>query len=383
MINMLWLFTGCGAQNGALPEPESNFRSTALLEKSGVSEGTLAYLNRLRVAVGLHPLKQNRALESSALSHARYLAANNLYTHTQNAADDAFLAETPLLRAVASGYDAQRLLENIYAGDVSGKEAVDILFSDIYHRFAFLDTDVDEIGVAEVASERYRYGRVHTFEMGRAGDVIETGGDAGVVVWPYPGAKAIMPVFYEEAPDPLPDCSVSGYPVSVTFNPRRSEDFTFESLALFDENGFPVEDARLLDAAHDPNHHFEKNMFALMPLRRLGWGKHYRAELVYRDREGKETVKSWEFDTQKLQGDLHEVQEGEERFTVRSGQTSFFYLEPHNCNDRFERYRYRYTPTLKISEKMVDHNTIMLRAEGRGEIEVIPDNGRRFFVSVR
>jgi len=53
------------------------------------------------------------------------------------------------------------------------------------------------------------------------------------VIWPPEGAVEVSPVFYEEIPDPLPDYEVSGYPLSVQFNPGlyssvRLRNFTLE-----------------------------------------------------------------------------------------------------------------------------------------------------------
>src|SRR5262249_45877251 len=38
------------------------------------------------------------------------------------------------------------------------------------------------------------------------------------VLWPPPNHTGVPPAFFEEVPDPLPDRSFSGYPVSVQFN---------------------------------------------------------------------------------------------------------------------------------------------------------------------
>jgi hypothetical protein len=168
----------------------------------------------------------------------------------------------------------------------------------------------------------------------------------------------------------------------VAFDPAKSDGMQIDSFMLYDENDLPVKDLLLLDRQNDPSHRLGKNQFALMPLKRLDWGKRYRAELVYRDKEMHLMTKSWEFFTQKPEGNLFEVKEEQSAFVVKSGQTNFFYLVPHDCNDRFESYTYHYSSTLKIREKMIDHNTIKLYAEGKGHIKIVPDNGRSFLVRV-
>ncbi|MMZ68584.1 hypothetical protein D1872_312880 [compost metagenome] len=57
-------------------------------------------------------------------------------------------------------------------------------------------------------------------------------------------------------------------------------------------------------------------------------------------------------------------------------------MVPEDCNDHFQGYRYRYAPTLKIEEKMVDLNTIYIRASGKGNIEIETQNGKHYSVQV-
>ncbi len=379
-----FLFVGCGTPDTGPGKPEEKFRDTPFHPVSmPLQKEALTYLNTLRESAGLHPLKRSELLEASAMAHARYLTENDLYTHHEDADVPFFVATTPWQRAESTGYAGTRVVENIYAGDVSGVQAVDILFSDIYHRFAFLDFDIDEIGIAQHFAQNYSFTGVHTFEMGESGERNEVAGSQnGPIVWPYAGQKDVMPVFYEEEPDPLPDCSVSGYPVSVSFDPKVADETEIESLELFDEKDMPVKDVFLLDQQSDPNHRLGKNQLALMPLQRLGWGKQYRVRLVYADSVHRKRTLTWEFETRDLDGRVYEVVGEKSEFTVKSGETCFFYLPPRHCNDRFERYRYRYSPTLMIEEEMIDHNTIKLRVKGKGYIEMMPDNGRHFFVTV-
>jgi hypothetical protein len=378
----LWvsLIIGCGSQDSTNIRSQEKYRETQIASNSLAAVDAVTYLNDIRRSVSLDLLEESSELEVSALSHASYLLANNLYTHTQDNTLSQYLGTTPLQRARRSGYKSGAVLENIYAGDVSGKEAIDILMSDIYHRFAFLTPDASKIGIAERFLEAYDYKRVHVFEIGLDNDSLKSA-RPDIIFWPYDGAVDIMPVFYEEAPDPLPECSVSGYPVSVEFDPTIYKDIEVDSFVLLDMFGDSLP-AVLLDSRSDPNRIFSPYQYALMPLERLSWGGYYQAKIAFHDGSGRSYQKSWYFHTRKLPFDPVVITPETKEISLQSGETYYLYLKPKDCNDRFDRYDYRYTPALSIEEEMIDHNTFMLQATGKGKIEIKFDTGRVLFVDV-
>ncbi len=382
----LWGANGCGAPateaDTALQAREETHEET-LSQKQIPTDG-VAYLNILRQKVSLAPLIRQDALEQSAYAHAAYLLANDLYTHSEERRFTGFSGVTPMQRAIRSGYQSGSVLENIYAGDVDATDSIDILFSDIYHRFAFLHFAIRDIGVADLSDPGYRYRRVHTYEMGIPANpaAAQRSASPEIVVWPYENAEDILPVFYEEEPDPLPECSVSGYPISVQFAPDTREGVMLQSLKLYDAEGKEVEDTVILDAQSDPNRLFQTGTYALMPMKRLEWGSRYRVEMRYTDAENLSHRKSWFFSTRQLPGKVIRIEPGRTDIKIRHGQTHYLYLVPAACNDKFNTYSYRYTPTLQIEEKMIDNNTVMLKADGRGEIEIRFDNGRAITVKV-
>lgn len=120
------------------------------------------------------------------------------------------------------------------------------------------------------------------------------------VVWPpedYPTPTS----FSSEYPDPLPDLEISGYPVSIHFNPYTTEDvhvFRF-SLQRYDdvsEQWLPVNKIRRLDQRSDPNHKFTSRQFAWFPLDPLSPRTTYRVEIGFSYNGEAETLR-WAFET--------------------------------------------------------------------------------------
>ena len=184
---------------------------------------------------------------------------------------EGFTGVTPTNRGEYTGYKSS-VSENITGGDNSVEESIEGLFAAIYHRFGFLSFDTDEVGIGIDSSVSYVYGSAYGYDMGN-GQInilcegtsytgsggyyygvcadysfqIETSlyltaqdanrlANPAIVRWPYPGQQDSIPVFYEESPDPLPTCGVSGYPVSVQFNPAKTGPVAMTSFKLYNKN---------------------------------------------------------------------------------------------------------------------------------------------------
>ncbi len=399
VITLQLLFVaGCGtsvpmdmAENG---RTEVGYHYPSQRDQSSISQSTeesvapedrseVSTLNSFRELAGLKPFLEDTLLKEAACNHAHYLVANDLYTHYESSSDDFFTGEYPSERIAAVGYPHRDIAENIYAGDVDPERAVEILFSNIYHRLAFLDFGFDAIGIGSEMSERYRYKRVYIYEMGISQSrSVNASLNPDIVLWPARDQQHVMPVFYEEEPDPLPECSVSGYPISVQFNPRKHGTIDLLSFRLFESDGEEVTDTMIMDRSNDPSGHLEEGTFVLFPLSRLKWSKRYRVEMIYREEGETQKRLSWEFTTKSLPGRVLRVERSGQRFVVRSGERCFFDLPPRGCNDKFGTYTYRYTAGMKIKERIWDNNTIQFEAIGEGEVEITPDNGRKFYIGV-
>ncbi len=308
-------------------------------------ENGYRYLSHLRSLAGMTPLSSNRILERAAKNHDLYMIANNVFGHGERQGDPHFTGASPADRAVYAGYPSRYVLENISAGNHDIEESIDGLFSAIYHRFGFLDFTIDEVGAAFDTSQSYGYGSVSTFDMGNKGiaslcDGPEFSGygsctynicadpnkkvsatkfhkaledladqNPAIVLWPFRGARDIPPVFYEEFPDPLPECSVSGYPVSVNFNPLKTNGTPqMLEFSLQNEEGDEVPLVRTMRHDNDPSGHFSLYDFAIFPQNRLEWGKGYHAKFVYALNGQTHTIE-WNFHTKALPGPYY-VAEG-------------------------------------------------------------------------
>jgi len=377
--------------------------------------GGLDYLNALRQKAGLVPFVSQTHLQNAAQNHSDYMRQNRTSGHYEKSGDPGYTGYGPSARALAAGYPARFVSENVSNGPDSDKESIDGLFSAIYHRFGFLTLQNDEIGIG-VAGDAY------TYDMGNAAirDLClhDSGSESGsyvtgvcadaskkldrdvflealnrqkadapdLILWPPPGSGDIPPVFYEEHPDPLPDQSVTGYPVSVEFNDERFatppaiDDFTLE-----DMSGTALEPLIVMNSDNDPNDEFSGYQFALFPGQRLEWGTRYVAELAY-TYEGSAFTRHWCFATASLRDRADRfyriAHESAPSLDVRSGTTYAVYVVPNDTNDYLGGVRYRYSAD--TSFEYVDHNTFLVTLRGKkGDYaELSFENGEKITLTI-
>ena len=353
------------------------------------------YLNWMRVQAGLVPLKHNEALKKAAALHAEYLLQNKAIGHSEQTGKRGFTAKKPFDRALIAGFGSRFVLENISYGEKDAFGSIDTLFASIYHRLAFLNPYYDLVGIAKKSSDSYRFKRVYVYELGNslldaacrsknvpdAGMVytnICMGGrplskevyDASLkqaallapklILWPYPGARDIPPAFYEEIPDPLPECSVSGYPISVIFNPAKSSlDVSIEEFSLF-QDGRKIE-ARLLTHLNDPNKKLREFEYVLMPLQRLEFGRGYDVVLRYKDERGVHE-KRWSFHTKNAPFTLVKLKS---KTIVHTYKLYTLYKEPSHCNDTITGFWIRCQRGVRYSFRRNDKNSynILLKSK--------------------
>jgi len=414
-IVLVGLLGGCGETGVVELNSDKVSRSINLTSVSTIQDEGVSYLNSLRADAGMIPFQREYHLEDAAQNHANYLIINNTFSHYESQNASGFTGVAPANRAQFEAYAYAGVGENISSSNASVEKSIDTLFSAIYHRFGFLNFDYDEIGVGFAQSDAYRYGNVYNYNMGMsplrilcegAGEVREGEYYANIctdsskmisltdythaenqnkyqnpdfVIWPANGSDTIPPVFYEELPDPMPECSVSGYPTSISFNPLKSSSIMIDSFKLFDSNNQEIKDVKLMDENTDPNHTFTAYEFALFPQQRLDWDSAYRVEIAYHDSQGRhqEVVN---FKTASLPHPSFKVSKSGESFEVPLNQTRIFYLPPAHCNDTLSSF----SATGLLSEiAFYDANTIMITPKSRGRLEVKTSNGRKFTLNVR
>jgi hypothetical protein len=353
----------------------------------------LHYLNDLRHKSGLIPFKSNHILNRAAKAHARYLIRQQINTHYEKRGRRGFVGKTPSDRVVRYGYASQDVMENVSTNTKNAKASVAYLFSAIYHRFAFLNFDKDEIGIGSADSTRKSVIiRAAVYDMGssRLNSVckksfpLKNGSmymtqvcadnqkmvplsiyqksknevrqkNAKVVYFPYDGQKDVVPAFYKEFPDPLPGYEVSGYPVSIQFNPIYYEEkkIILKTFKLYDSSGRRLKNTRVLTWKNDPNRRFKKGEFALMPLKRLEYGMTYTA-LFEAKIDGRKYTKKWSFTTKRFKEKLYRITKTNVTLNVKSGSTIILYFVPRSGNDLFRGYQSR--GGIKVS--FIDQNTL-------------------------
>jgi len=355
------------------------------------------YLNSLRTQTGLPAFTEQANLGAAAQNHSAYMETNNLTGHYEDSSKDGYTGDYASNRVIYSGYGNTIVAENVSSGTSTVQASVDGLFSAIYHRYAFLSLDWDQIGAGVSNNKNY-----YTYDMGNstlnafckddnyssnsgythvcadsnkiiAKKDYETVADAiknsspEIIVWPAHNSDDTPPVFYEETPDPLPNNSVSGYPVSVEFNSKNDFNaslLSMNSFTLDDSDGERVETIVVMDKDNDPNHQLTEYQFALFPKNRLEWGSRYNAELLY-DYDGSSSAKNWCFVTRSLRGNVDRFYRITEDINLKvvSGKEYALYLVPQTKDQQIYRISYSYN-TDKPNVRFIDNNTIAIKMTG-------------------
>lgn len=356
------------------------FASTLLFAEEN---GVLKKINDYRTYSGLNKLTHNKTLWKSSKNHSLYLSnVNKKHGHLQkNSNSKYYSGKTPSQRAEYVGYSSKFVLENLTVGIKDYTHSLEGLMVAIYHRFGFLNFNIDEIGF-------YRNDDVITYNMGNsyARQLCDNKSISGnylagfcqervtmskrirdnsfykveinnpsSIVYPYPGKTDVLPAFYEETPDPVPDKIVTGNPISIQFNPSKVQNVKLESFELF-EGGKKVRNTRLIHKNNDVNKKFSSKEFALYPLKRLKWGKRYSARVIA-EVDGKRFHKTWSFFTKRLNGVIYNIKSDYQINT--SVGNKFFYFMPEVFG------KLRNVKSSCSGLKFIDSNTIRVSYKGK------------------
>ena len=197
-----------------------------------------------------------------------------------------------------------------------------------------------------------------------------------IVLWPAVNSKKIPPAFYEESPDPLPDLSVSGYPISIQINPAYGEHISLVSFRLFkviEEDDEAINQIRILDKSNDPNKILDERTFVLFPLKRLDWNQGYKIKATLKI-DGRTINKSWRFRTASPQGDLMNLDQAGQ--TKLSNNRSYAL---YRADKPFGQIRAQYPKHTKLSMKSIDNHTLNIRinSKGCGKVKLRFEDGKR------
>lgn len=354
----------------------------------------LEYLNSIRQKAGLIRFQPNKKLDKAAASHAGYLLQHQKNGHYEVNGRRGYTGKMPSDRVLKAGYSSKAVMENVSVNTKTSDESIDMLFAAIYHRFVFLNFEKDEIGIGSASTGKkrkitssfvYNIGSTAIAKLCRTSSFYMQDGvyymqnlcknsanivpqalleekqneirekNSKTVLYPYPDATNVSPVFYTENPHPLPGSKVSGYPVSVQFNPAFYKTVNLKKFRLFDAGGKEIKRYKVLTYKNDKNHRFTALQFAFMPLRRLEYGTTYRAEFEA-VADGKKIKKSWKFTTKNFDRALYKITKKKTTIKVPRGEEIILYFEPASNQDVLGRIKY----TGKLQSTYLDRNTLLV-----------------------
>ncbi len=357
------------------------------------NQSALEYLNGIRQDAGLIQFKPNKQLGKAAKSHANYLVRQQKNGHYEKRGRGGYTGTTPTDRVLRAGYASKAVMENVSVNAKTSHKSINTLFAAIYHRFVFLNFDKDEIGIGSASTKKkrgitssfvYNIGSAAIAKLCKTPYSMQSGvyymqnlcknsanivpqtlfeekqneireKNSKIVLYPYPDATNVPPVFYTENPHPLPGSKVSGYPVSIQFNPAFYKTVKLKKFRLFDAEGKEMKKHKVLTHKNDKNHRFTKLQFAFMPLKRLEYGTTYRAEFEA-VADGKKVKKSWKFTTKKPKETLYKITKKKTTIKVNRGEEIVLYFEPISNKDVLGRIKY----TGKLHTTYLDRNTLLV-----------------------
>jgi hypothetical protein len=308
----------------------------------------------------------------------------------------------------------------VSSGDKTSIDSIDGLMSAIYHRFGFLDFVKDEIGIGigkESLSDPADHS-VYVYNMGNSAlnalcqgpafsdfgryyyevcepdihiaatefeEVQKTaqGNNPSIVLWPADGDTDVPPVFFEESPDPLPDYSVSGYPISIQFNPSFFSEADVTEFKLYRQaDNREIELTRLLTENTDPNGKLSGLEYALFPLERLEWETAYQVQAKYTSPKGADTL-TWRFQTRGVGMPLYTSDGDGDVISIPSNTSTFaVYVPPNSTDSRIGQINYNYQYGMTVKADFIDGNTLKIDLNGSvGQQATFSFSGGRSFVT--
>ena len=381
-------------------------------------EQAYAYLNQLRKGTGMVLFSPNHQLERAALNHANYLVDHLETGHYETLGEFGFTGVEPKDRALYAGYQSLMVSENVSSGESTSVEAIDALMSAIYHRMSFLDFVNNEVGIGIGQASPPTSYNAYVFNMGNsehntlcqgpafsgigqyytgicspdvgistsiynATTIAAQNHNPPIVIWPIEGDQNISPAFFEESPDPLPDYSVSGYPVSIHFNPSMFKKIKLLEFELYrEQDDTKVTPVRLFTQYTDPHQLFTEFEFALFPLKRLDWDTSYRVEVEYLH-DDQEQKLVWHFKTQQPGAPWFTIKGYNEILEVPSNVTFAVYIPPTTEIPKIEEIQYQFEQGMNIETSFKDGNTILITLSGQDNQEArFSFYGKKFTVKI-
>ncbi|QBZ84095.1 lipoprotein [Hydrogenovibrio crunogenus] len=423
---LIWFFNG-GLEKimtppsdlSSIPEQQNPYQKTPVTKPLTPSmveaqeREAMLYLNRIRQSVHLTSLQYQPALSNAARHHANYSSLNNLQSHEEQPNLPGFSGHTPTERAFSAGYQSP-VAEVIAYNHRRPHPFIDDLMSAIYHRLSLLDMTKDQIGVGISGNGEGPVNSSLTALLGNQAlnalcqsplspkpgtyyyqEVCQNNrpvskrdydqalnqvakNNPKLITWPNPGGE-VSPVFYEESPDPLPECNVSGYPVHIQINPiyagrieflndsfkvfeqKNDELIPIVAETIFDNQSNPVRELNALTNHSKPSSKKDR-WVAFFPKHRLNWSSQYQAEIQYKE-DGQRKTQRWQFTTPNQPGLVTFSAEKAQKQTlkIKKGQTYTLYFPPSQCKMASTIVMRKQIPkSIEVSSHFIDGETIQV-----------------------
>lgn len=350
------------------------------------------YINTIRRQASLPPFDKVTALENASQSHADYLLQNHKISHFQVPGSINYSGHTPVERAVFYGYPSAWVMENVSSGHKSVRESIDQLMGAIYHRLVFLSFQKNEIGVGfswGAGGNRYVYKmglspihrcqkkdkqRCYQYSQSQALKKAPL-----IVVWPPNNGKEIPAAFYEEVPDPVPEFPLTGYPISIQFNPFYFKTVRLKSFKLTKRGETEAIRSKIVTKYTDVNRKIGDMQFVFFPLNRLEWGTTYEVNTVFNTDLGEKRIHTV-FSTKVFDRPVKEVRLKHTKLALakKEGQ-QVLYFPPEGAFWYIERLSWVVSKNLKVQLDWFDNNTLGMRVSGQcnDQIEMVLNQWRK------
>ena len=188
------------------------------------------------------------------------------------------------------------------------------------------------------------------------------------VTFPASGMIDVLPVFYSEIPDPLPEYYMSANPISINFNPIFGENNVTVFNFSIRPKGKEELDVIELNATNDPNNKLSSNEFAFFPEKRLDYNTLYLVSFSYKIGDGE--IKSYDFNfTTRNYENLIKVTKNNEAFSLDNAKTYHLYFDTplhmaKNQNSETKNYSISKTASLKSDIDIIDSMTFSIKLDG-------------------
>lgn len=351
-------------------------------------DNPIDFINSIRTESRLNTLYPNDLLSKTSLNHATYTFKNDVSSHDELIQDSYFTGTTPQERAYFVGYDSQ-VMENISTSSIDPISSVEGLMSAIYHRFAFLNPTINEIGYGEFGNGDFK-NYVYTMGNSNLEQFCKTGiSDKGYGKFYsnfcknkeisiseknlnqlkyvnyfdyiyYPNSQNTKPFFSKEIPDPIPECKITSNPVSIEFNTLQKP-VTLVNFKIY-KDGNELQNTQIITQLNDINSIFNKFQFAVFSKEVFDFDQEYFAVFEYIQNSVQKKV-SWKFKTKIPQNHYFIANDGD-KLALLPNRWYDIFIKPQNCNDVFDSYTASYKLMKKPEIKTIDTNMLRVRLNG-------------------